>query len=63
MLRRGSGKKAAAPKPPKAKKAPRPAGIAVPKAKNDVYTAMLSVAVCALLIAALMLFLEWRRFG
>lgn len=65
MLRRGSGKKAAAPKAPKApkSKAPRPPGVALPKAKNDAYTAMLAVAVGALLVACLMLFLEWRRFG
>lgn len=62
MLRRGSGKKAAAPKPAKAPKSKAP-GVAMVKAKNDAYTAMLGVAVGALLIACLMLFLEWRRFG
>ena len=64
MLRRGSGKKAAAPKPAKAPKSKaKVPGVAVAKAKNDAFTAMLGVAVGAMLIACLMLFLEWRRFG
>ena len=44
-------------------KSTRPAGILVPKPKSSAYTALLGVAVAAMSIGCLALFLEWARYG
>jgi hypothetical protein len=41
----------------------RPRGVAVPKARPDIYTVLLGIALTAILIAILLLVLELRRYN
>lgn len=38
-------------------------GIYVPKPKPDIYTVLLGIALFAVLVGCLLLFLEWRSYG
>lgn len=38
-------------------------GIYVPKPKPDIYTVLLGIALFAVLVACILLFLEWRSYG
>lgn len=68
MLRRKSksadkaAKKKTKPKKEKAPKARTGAGVPVARAKPDVYTAMLAIALAAILLACLFLVLEMNRY-
>jgi hypothetical protein len=37
-------------------------GVVVQKAKSDIYTVMLGVALTAIIIACILLWLEWKRY-
>lgn len=37
-------------------------GVVVQKAKSDVYTVMLGIALTAIIIACILLWLEWKRY-